>query len=78
MSELIAKLAAEIADKANECCSRSDGYEEAIEAQAKAALEEVRRKALEEAAAICDRFQERKMAPAECAGAIRAAVRKTD
>ena len=42
--------------------------------QAEAYSQAVRREALEEAAALCDRFAAREMHPAECAGAIRAMI----
>jgi hypothetical protein len=47
------ELAKEIAELANECCTRSDGYEEDIAAKTKAALgkygEEVRERCAQEA-----------------------------
>jgi hypothetical protein len=43
----------------------------AVQLSAEEILERVNRIVRENAAKICDRFQERYMSPAECAGAIR-------
>lgn len=51
-------------------------FQSQSEAYANALAAESVRKALEQAASICDRFADRGMHPAECAGAIRALIPK--
>lgn len=52
--DLTAERAAKIADYANECCHRSDGYREDVEAKVLEALKQTRQDALREAARVAD------------------------
>jgi len=69
--EQIEAWAKEVADYANQCCHRSDGYEEQVEALVLAKLQAAMQYAYADAAYLCDQMFNRAADADECADAIR-------
>jgi hypothetical protein len=69
--KLIEAWSKEVAERANRCCHRSDGYEEQVESLVLAKLQAAMQYAYADASYLCDQMFNRASDADECADAIR-------
>lgn len=75
--EALEAAAKEIAEYANTCCYRGDGYEEDVAARVLAKLIAAQADAYERAAKVCDELYDSGGTAYGCADAIRALAKET-